>query len=156
MNPNKKSNTFAESLLRQDLSFSDTEMKEYRMHLEQKLVAARRSEWRMRLVVIAAWLAALLLPLGFVVVDRIQRGMSPMPPIRLAIPPEVHAVPGTLGNFVNLMYLATISLAWLLVFVYLIKSRPSLRRAKEEYEAGLFADLQRQLSDLKRQPPADG
>ena len=123
------------------------------MHLEQKLAAAARFERRVRITAIVAWLVAILLPLGLVVIDRVTRGMSPMPPIRLAMPIEIHALPDAAGTIVGGVYMATITFAWLVVFWYLIKSRPALHRARDDFQAGVFADLQRQLAEIKKQSP---
>jgi hypothetical protein len=150
----KRPKTFAELLVEQDEPISETQFEEYRMHLEQTLAAAARFERRVRITAIVAWLVAILLPLGLVVVDRIVRGMSPLPPIRLALPVEIHVLPGAIGNIVGVLYMTTMFFAWLIVLVYLIKSRPAFQRAREEYQAALFADLQRQLAELKRQSPA--
>ena len=156
MSDGKSHKTFSELLVNQDEPISESQFKEYRMHLEQKLTAAERSERRIRTTAIVAWLVAIVLPLGVVVIDRIGRGMSLLPPIRLALPVEVHAVPGTIGNVVSVLYMATIFFAWLIVLVYLIKSRPAFHRARDEYQAALFTDLQRQVAELKRQsPPVD-
>jgi hypothetical protein len=144
---------FSERLLQQDHSPSETQWKEYRMQLEQKLSTAACHERRMRWVAIGAWLVAILLPLGLVVLDRIQRGMSPLPPIRLGLPLEVHAVPGAFGNVVGVVYMATIFFAWIFVLVYLFRSRPALQRTRDEYQAALFADLQRQIAELMGQTP---
>jgi hypothetical protein len=145
--------SFAELLVAQDEPISETQFKEYRMHLEQKLASAARFERRVRITAIVAWLVAILLPLGLVVVDRILRGMSPLPPIRLALPVEIHALPGTIGNLVGVLYMTTMSFAWLIVLVYLIKSRPAFQRARDEYQAAVFADLQRQLAEIRQQTP---
>ncbi len=123
------------------------------MHLEQLLTAAARSEKRVRTFAIVVWLSAVLVPLGIVIIDRLQRGMSLLPPIRLGLPPEVHALQGPLGNAAGVFYMVTVSLAWLIALVYFIKSRPSLRRARDEYQSALIADLQRQIAELKRPPP---
>ncbi len=149
----KNAKTFSQQLLEQDKPVSSAQFQEYRMHLEQQFTAAARFERRIRISVIVAWLAAVLLPLSMVVVDRISRGMHPIPPIRLALPIEIHALPDTVGNIVGVLYAATISFAWLSVLWYLIKSRPALHRARDAYQAAILADLQRQLSELKRQPP---
>jgi len=146
----KQGRRFAESLLAQDQSMSESQFKEYRMHLEEKLVSAVRLEKRMRLVTIVAWIAAIVLPLAVAVIDRIARGMTPLPPIRLGLPPEVHAAPGTFANALGVIYMVTISVAWLVGLVYLIRSRPSLRRARDEYQAVLLTDLQRQIAEMKR------
>jgi hypothetical protein len=153
MSKSESQRQFTESLLQQDRPLSESQLKEHRMQLEQKLTSAVRSERRVRLVAIVAWLLALLLPLGVVMIDRIGRGMGPLPPIRLALPVEVHAAPGTLGNVVGVIYMTTMLFAWLIVLVYLIKSRPSLRRARDEYQAAKFADLERQLAEIRRQAP---
>ncbi len=149
----KRHKSFAQSLVEHDELMSESQFKEYRMQLEQKLTGALRFERRVRLAAIIAWLVAILLPLAVVVIDRIARGMSPLPPIRLALPVEIHAIPGTFSNVVGVIYMATIFFAWLIVLVYLVKSRPALHRARDEYQAALFADLQRQLAELKRQTP---
>jgi len=147
----KQHRSFAELLLAQDQPLSESQFKEYRMQLEEKLASAVRLEKRVRLVAIVAWIAAIVLPLAVAVVDRIARGMSPLPPIRLGIPPEVHAAPGTFASVLGVIYMVTISFAWLVGLLYLIKSRPSLRRAREEYQAALLADLQRQIAEIKRE-----
>ena len=156
MSNDKSRKTFSELLVDQDEPISESQFKEYRMHLEQKLTAAKRSERRVRITAIIAWLVAILLPLGVVVIDRFGRGMFLLPPIRLALPVEVHAVQGTIGNVLGVFYMVTIFVAWLIVLVYLIKSRPAFHRARDEYQAALLADLQRQVTELKRQSsPAD-
>ena len=156
MSDAKNPQTFAQLLLDQDKPVSSAQFQEYRMHLEQKLTAASRFERRIRITAIVAWLAAVLLPLSLVVADRISRGMHPIPPIRLALPIEIHALPDTVGSIVGVLYIATISLAWLIVLWYLIKSRPALHRARDAYQAAILADLQRQLSELKRQTSGAG
>jgi hypothetical protein len=150
MKNNDEQKRFADSLLRQDAPISEIQLKEYRMRLEEKLDAAAQNERRMRWLAIGVWLIAILLPFGIIVIDRLQRGMSWLPPVRLAIPPEVHAVSGALGHVVDFIYMITLSFAWVIVFVYLCKSRPALRRAKDEHQAALLAHLQQQIEELKK------
>ena len=126
---NIKNKTFSQLLVKQDEPVSESQFKEYRMHLEQKLASAARFERRVRIMAIAAWSVSILLPLAL----RRYRSNLPRDAPHAAdptsLPIEIHALPGALGTVGGVVYMVTITFAWLIVLWYLIKSRPALYRA---------------------------
>jgi len=123
------------------------------MKLEQQLLKATRNEQRVRVATLFAWATAILLPLGMLIVERGRRGMAPFPPMRIPLPFEMHVPPDFFGNVVGIVSIVSGVCAWVFLFQYFFKYRPALRNTRDEFQAALLVDLQRQVAEIKRQLP---
>jgi len=134
---NKRQEEFVEELLNQMPQLNSEQYRNYRRELDDKLSRAGREEKAMRWIVVAAWVAALLLYSGAVALsfhyENLQRGSLP-------------------DWFVFSLVAAVLLLpvgALLLLALYLFKYRRRLSRARASAQEAALGELQRQLNELR-------
>lgn len=135
---NSRHAQFVEELLNQMPQLNSEQYLNYRRELDDKLARARREEKSMRWIVIGAWLGALVLYVGGVLLF-ILSGLHL---------PDWFRLPLVLAILV--LFLA----ALLLLTLYLFKYRRKLNHARAAAQEAALGEIQRQLNELRAQLPA--
>ena len=131
-------------LLAQDQEINDTQLKEFRMQLEQKLEAWEASSQRVRRALVRTIALFLLLYLiGIFFMPMFQLGQREM---KGGMQSLYTAIIG--GWFVATVLTFAVGL-WMLI-LYLYKYAPALKRARFDTQAAMILELQQQVAQLRQ------
>lgn len=132
------SNSFASQLLQQERTLTDSQYAEHRRKLEQELIAARKREK------LAYWIAAvsgvLSVTLMFVGGSRIIGSFDPS-----------SQDANVLSIAAGIIYVLATVVFLVCVASYYSRFRPGTREARERLRDMSIIDLQRQISEVRRQ-----
>jgi hypothetical protein len=131
-------------LLAQDQEINDTQLKEFRMQLEQNLQSWEISSQKVRRVLVRVIaLFVFLYLIGVFFIPMFQVGQREMKDVMRSI---YTAVIG--GWFVAMILTFAVGL-WMLV-LYLYKYAPALKRARFDTQTAMILELQQQVEQLRQ------
>lgn len=121
-------------LIAQDTGISDTQLKEFRMQLEQSLTALEQKARSSQRATIRAIVAVILCSIAAVILNMGQ-GYSPLP----------HHIVGPIWVLCTWTSLIT---AGVLIVRYWTQHRPALERGRTDLQIAMFNELQQQMAKL--------
>lgn len=142
MNNPESRKSLVEGLVAQDAGISETQLKEFRMNLEQSLESLEQKANSSRRATIRAIGAVVVCYIFGLALNSVQH-VTPLP----------HAVIGPLWIFCTWGSLITSAV---LVTRYWSRHRPALERGRTDLQIAMFGELQRQVSELSQRLNAPG
>lgn len=137
--PSKK---LQDGLISQDVGISDTQLKEFRMQLEQSLNALEKKAQSSQRATICAIVAVILCSIAAVILNMGQ-GFSPLP---------MHIV----APLWTLCTWGSLIAAGVLIVRYWTQHRPALERGRTDLQIAMFNELQRQMTKLAQRLDNEG
>ena len=142
MNNPESRKSLVEGLVAQDAGISETQLKEFRMNLEQSLESLEQKAHASRRATLRA-VAAVVVCYIFGFALEMTQGFSPLP-INIIAP------------IWSLCSFAALITTGVVVVRYWSKHRPALERGRTDLQIAMFGELQRQVSELSQRLNAPG